>query len=163
MAFKCTLDPNEDLNIDVIESNGEFIVRLAVGFDPDSEKTYSISVALSPLPGGCMELSFSVVMYCQHSGDWGDLWDGATTRSVFTSPNDRELIRAALMACIALLVDHVRPEIVSFVTHTPNLPGKALAKFWEVQRIFTDHGYVGGRADPYHGRYVWMMRRKGPI
>lgn len=159
MTFICTLDPNDDLDIDVIESNEEYVVRLAIGFDSESQKTYSLAVALSPLPGGSMELTFSVLIFCQNSGEWHDIWDGLATSAIFSSKDERNLIRAALMACVTLLIDHVRPHTVNFVTHTAALPNKALVKFFEVQQIFIDKGYAGGRADSYHGRYVWIMTR----
>lgn len=159
MTFICTLDPSGDHDIDVIDSNGEYIVRLAVGFDPESQKTYSLAVALSPQPGGSMELTFNVMSVCQHSGEWHAIWDGLATGAIFSSRDERSLIRAALMACVALLVEQVRPPDVNFVTHTANLPDKALTKFWDVQRIFSELGYHGGRADQYHGRYIWIMTR----
>ena len=163
MSFVCTLDPDEDLDVDVIEANGEFIARLAIGYDSETDKTFSLAVALSPVPGAYMELSFSVVGLCQTSGDWSDFWDGLATKPLFPLKEDRSVIRAALMGCVAMLVDVVRPEIVSMSTHTANLPKLALAKFWEVNRIFADRGYRAGRADSYHGRYVWMMRRESSL
>lgn len=163
MPFVCSLDPDSELDVDVIEANGEFIVRLAIGYDDENGETFSIAVALSPLPGDFMELSFSVISICQASGDWSDFWDGLATKPLIPLHKDRNLIKSAMLSCVAALVDEVRPEIVSMTTHTANLPETALAKFWEVNRIFAERGYHAGRADGYHGRYVWMMRRRGPI
>ena len=162
MSFFFSLDPDDPLNLNTFTGNGETIVRTAIGHDDETGCVYSILVGMAPYPGhddDTFELIFNITEANIHGDDTYCWWDGLDTKHRLSDPEHRRLTLLALFACVQRTIDVCRPRIVHMCTHTDGLPDKALRKFHRIAAIFRDNGYMAKAADPYHGRYIWMMER----
>jgi hypothetical protein len=156
------VDADGMIELTTLSVGSDRIVRVGIGFDDETEVTYSAVVAFSPIPGygdGCYELTFALV---ESSGPDTDIcwnYDGLATKGKIPAPADRKLVLAAVLIAVQALIDDVNPAVVEMVTHTPDLPQKALGKFNRIAALFGDRGYMAGKADEWHGRHIWMMKR----
>lgn len=162
--FICTVAPGEPVPIMVLEGNNEFLARMPVGFDDATGAVYSVFAALSPLIGYAdvpgYECIFSVIEASHDEQHIRECWDGLETQALISDGQHRAVIRNVICMAVDRLVDAAQPGIVSMTTHSSNLPSKALRKFNQICTVFSQKGYKVGRADSYHGRFIWMMERK---
>lgn len=160
MALICTLDL--ETPITVLHGNGEFIYRVAIGYDDTRDVTYSAMVIFSPLPGYGDGTGYELVFRLVESDPDGthvhDYHDGLQTKEFLISVADRRATFDVICHLIAGHIDDLRPAAVEMTTHTAHLPEPALQKFHQIAAIFRDRGYVAGAADPFLGHMVWMMR-----
>ncbi|UCI10473.1 hypothetical protein [Mesorhizobium sp. B1-1-8] len=163
MAFVFVHSPDEPLEIIELSGNGEHIARVAIGYDDGTDHTYSVVVALSPIPGHGglhdFELVFSIVETYVDGDHSHNYWDGNETKSFLSDVGERALTNAIVMTLVQRLIDVVAPDVVSMVTYTSNLPARALRKFHQIALLFAQNGYVVGEADPWNGQRIWMMTR----
>jgi hypothetical protein len=159
-VFVCTL--GHETPITALHGNGEFIYRAAVGYDADTDFVYSAFIIFSPLPGygdgTGFELVFRIVESSTDGSHIVDYHDGLATKRIISEQSDRASICDLVKHIIGAHIDELRPAAVEMMTHTENLPEPALRKFHQIAAEFGNRGYRAGPADPWHGRWVWMMR-----
>ena len=160
ILFVCTL--GEETPIASLHGNGEFIYRAAIGYDDQTQCVFSALVIFAPLPGfgdgTGYELVFRIVEAPADGSAPRDYHDGLETKRFISEPDDRRDIIDVVTFMICGHIDAVRPAAVEMMTHTENLPVSALRKFHQIAAEFGKRGYKAGPADPWHGRWVWMMR-----
>lgn len=161
--FIFTVRQGDPIPFTFLKGENEYIVRIPIGFDDDTNAVYSAFVAFSPLTGYAdvpgYECIFSITEASIDEGHLHDFTDGMDTRSIITDPTHRKMIRSLICMAIERLIDESDPGIVSMVTHSADLPVKALSKFSQICSVFRRRGFNAGKADPYHGRHVWMMEK----
>lgn len=159
--FICTLD--HETTITALHGNGEYIYRVAIGYDDVTSYVYSVMVIFAPLAaygdGTGYELVFRVVCASIDGTDTVDYHDGAATKAFMAEPQDRADVVDLIMHLVGIHIDEIKPRAVEMMTHTANLPAPALRKFHNIAAVFRQKGYEAGPADPWHGRWIWMMRR----
>ena len=158
--FVCTL--GEETPIAPLHGNGEYIYRAAIGYDDETQHVYSALVIFAPLPGygdgTGYELVFRIVAAPSDGSDVRDYHDGLATKRFIAEPQHRHDILDVVKFIICGHIDVLKPAAVEMMTHSENLPNSALRKFHEIAAEFGARGYHAGPADPWHGRWVWMMR-----
>lgn len=161
--YVSSLIEDEACTLTTLEGNGEFIARVACGYDDETGYVYSLVVALSPLVGQAdlpgFELTFSIIEASDNDSHMREIWDGEDTKLIMADAVHRRVICRVLDIAVAHLIDVSQPKVVSMTTHTANLPTPALRKFNRICTVFRDKGYTAGRVDPYHGHYAWLMER----
>ena len=160
MAFVCILEDECPFTVAVTPKNREAIAIIPIGYDDETDIDFKMLVTLSPIPGygeDGYELAFAIIEI--EDGCETLRWNGLDTRRAIPDPGHRSLIRAALGLAVQRLIDDTKPSIISMFTYEADLPPAALRKFHDVGLIIKAAGYRGGRADPYHGRHVWMFER----
>ena len=161
--FTCVIQADVQIELTILQGDGEYLIRAPIGYDGDDDKVYSLFVALSPLPGYAdipgYELCFSIIEAKSDQSFLRDFWDGLETKRILSDARQRGLVSNLLMVAIQRLVDEAAPGLVHMTTHTPDLPRGALQKFYRIAAMFERLGYESGRADSWHGRYIWMMQR----
>jgi hypothetical protein len=159
-VFVCTLD--EETPISALHGNGEYIYRAAVGYDDETDYVYSALVIFAPLAGfgdgTGYELVFRIVEASLDGSHIADYHDGLSTKAVISERSHRNDIVQLCKHLVGSHIDDLSPPAVEMMTHTENLPDTALRKFHEIAAVFGNKGYIAGPADPWHGRWVWMMR-----
>lgn len=163
MAFVQTIhDPEDDLEIIFLFHENEILARMHIGFDDETDATYSILVALtqSAISTEVHEIHFNVIEAFFEDGKELENWckDGLHTRR-FLPADYRQIVRSCICTCVQALLERRQPEIVAMYTVTPNLPEKALQKYEEVCKAGRACGYEAGRDSPYLGTNMWLMRR----
>jgi len=162
--FICTLTPDNDVTFTTLKRDNEIIVRVAIGYDSTSSEVISLFCVLSPLIGYSdipgYELVFNLLRSTQDGNEISAYWDGEETKAFLTDGDERRRVRALLIAVVGSLLDETNANLVSMTTHTPNLPPKALEKFYSICAIFRDKGFTAGKADVWHGQHIWMMKRQ---
>lgn len=152
-----------EVPVSVLRRDDEFIVQVQIGYDDAAQRVYSLFVTLAPLMGYAdvpgYELVFAVLDASIGGTDIIDHHDGATTRSFLADPLDRARVLALLVQATQLLIDEARPNHVNMVTHSADLPNKALMKFQRLCALFGRNGFTAGKGNSYHGRHIWMMTR----
>lgn len=146
----------------LLSGNGEFIVRVAVGYDSETNYVFSTFVALAPTAGYVdtkYDLSFAIIEASLDEAHIESRTDGLTTKAVISDRNHRSLIRMVACQSVRHLIDVAKPAVVNMVTHSSDLPEKALQKFHEIAAVFGQNGYKAGRCDPWHGHQIWLMER----
>lgn len=146
--------------MDVLSDGSEFIIRAPVGYCADTGCVYSLGVTLTPMVAtGTLELRFFIVEAQPDASHIAVWWDGSSSLPVISDPGHRHLIRSLMLTAVATLIDAESPDAVEMVTHTADLPDAALSKFYDIAGVFRRKGYQARRADSYHGRLIWMMRK----
>lgn len=162
MAFICTLEPDESVQLTVLKGNGEFIVRAAFGYDDETNHVFSTFVVLAPMAGYTdtkYDLAFSVLEAAIDSDYINDCSDGLSTMRVIQDPTHRAAALALICLSVRHLIDEAAPNVVNMVTHSRDLPEKALRKFHQIAAVFGSNGYQAGMCDPWHGHNIWLMER----
>lgn len=162
--FVPALDSDVGSTLNILKGNGEFVVRVPVGFDPECGNVFSLLVAISPLAGYAdipgYELIFGIVEAAVDGSDLNVSWDGAETKHFLADRRNRQAIRGILHVAVATLIDEAKPKLISMTTHTADLPERALGKFNELCAVFAAKGFKADKADTWHGRHMWMMFRE---
>lgn len=162
MAFIFAIDPVVQPAISWLEGNGEYIATFSIGHDDETGDVVTGMVILCPLPGYAngerFELVFRVVVSSADQSDIRDCHDGLATKALLKTPLERFMVLGAVCLAAGELIDGLRPSAVEMVTFTANLPPRAIEKFNLIASLFAARGYDISRPDPYHGRYIWMMR-----
>lgn len=158
--FIYTLEESTD--IVQLAGTSEYVYRAAIGYDDETQHVYSALVIFTPHPaygdGSCCELVFRVIE-SNHDGSYlGEFPDGLNTRRIIVEPAQRAGVLDLVCYMVECHIDAVLPPAVEMVTYAENLPEKALEKFQRIASIFSGKGYRAGPADPWHGRWIWMMR-----
>lgn len=160
MPLVCCL--SEAVEADVFQGDGEAIVTIPIGYDDETHCVYSAVIALSPIigaPNGSYEQVFYLLEYDPDSSTSHEYWDGESTRHFISKKDDRHSVLEAICTATDHLIQLVRPRIVSFMTHTQNLPDRALRKYETVASVYRRAGYDAREGEPYHGRRIWMAER----
>lgn len=147
------------MELTVLSGNNEHIVRIPIGYDDQSDHTFSLVATLSPWTGalpGEFEQTFFIAETAGTEAEIYSYFEPLTVRNFIPNPADRALIRVALLGATEMLIDVAKPSIVTFCTFEPNLPDKALEKFHQIAEIYRKCGYDARKADPYHGRQIWL-------
>lgn len=162
MTFVCTLQPSQQISIDVLIGGGEILCRHPIGYDDDTDDVISVLCALVPRAGGAdgeFELMIVVTRASRFDDDdVTEYWDGDETRTLIVESSQRKLVLNVVLACVEALIDCCNPDIVALTTHVADLPPKALAKYQRVRDLFAVKGYQAAQGDPYHGQHIWMMQ-----
>jgi hypothetical protein len=163
MNFIRLIDEAADrVEVNVLQGGIDSIARVCLGYDPESGRIYSASVALVIVPGqpdDHRELVFDVVdAHPEDDRDIEFLNDGLQTKS-FLAGEDR--LYALRIICLAAchLIDSLRPNVISMMTVERDLPDKALRKYHVLADAISSLGYQAGEADPYYGTRIWLLRR----
>lgn len=160
--FHCALTEFDTLEISVTTNGSSFVAQLPIGYDDETEFRYSALVAMESLigyGGDTKELVFCLVEYDPETDALFEIWDGRETRFKIRDEQHRNAVMSAILQMTQALIDDVKPRVVSMVTHSANLPEKALTKYNRIAAIFHDAGYKAGKTDVWHGRHTWMMER----
>jgi hypothetical protein len=161
--FVSAVDLTGEVCLDILKGDGEVIVRVAIGFDPNIELVYSVVIALSPLVGYAdvpgYELVFNIVEAATDGTELRVFWDGRETSALLPEPALRGQVRDLILLCVGTAVDEASPGLVSMTTHSANLPDRALTKYHEICALFHHRGFTAGKADVWHGHHIWMMTR----
>jgi hypothetical protein len=156
MAFVRTISP-DDFQFETFKTGNAWLVVVSIGYDDGLDISYSLVVGLEPAAGGAVEYFFQIVEAERETGVEYVYWSGKDTR--FLKQDDRKIVLAALLTATSALLTSARPERVEMITHSPDLPDKALVKHLSIARVFESCGYEVHTADPYHGKRVWWMER----
>lgn len=158
MTFICALADDSDLTIEYLSKGSEHVAIAYIGHDDADGSSYSLFTALSPAAGGDMEHVFNL----QRANDDGitTLWNGYDTKSLIPLHRDRRLILDAICGATSMLVEECRPEFIFHTTYCDNMPPKALAKHWQIMRVFEGLGYEVRTPDEYHGHRLWHATLK---
>lgn len=162
MAFHLFWGDDESIDLAYLTNGNEGVVTVQVGYDDVTDDTYSLLVALSPPAGaasGEFELVFSVIQYDHEEECSYQLSDGLETRYHIPSKEHRAACLWAVCESVRALIDQHSPQIVSMMTMKPDLPEKALRKYYAVANVFSEAGFTVGQPDSYHGRRIWLMER----
>lgn len=158
--FICTLD--EETDVSCLFGNSEFIYRAPIGYDDETDHVYSVFVIFSPHAaygdGTCYELVFRIVESSLDGEYLYDYHDGLQTKAFIREPSQRATVAGLVMHVVERHIDEFKPLAVEMVTYVENLPNEALQKFHRIAALFGEKGYRAGPADPWHGRWIWMMR-----
>jgi hypothetical protein len=142
---------------DVISTGSRSFIRMAIGFDPETEICYFLTTAIDfvePLKG--YEISFWVS--AEHSNGFEEtLWDGSETR--FIRRADRGLVWQAILLGLRVLVTWIGPERVLMLAMREHLPDRAVQKYLQINRVFVELGHSVTDCDPRHGSRCWLMER----
>jgi hypothetical protein len=142
---------------DVISTGSRSFIRMAIGFDPETEICYFLTAAIDfaePLKG--YEISFWVSV--EHSNGFEEtLWDGSETR--FIGRADRGLVWQAILLGLRVLVTWIGPERVLMLATREHLPDRAVQKYLQINRVFVELGYSVTDCNPRHGSRCWLMER----
>ena len=157
MAFVCTLDLTGDLGFNVFSSGVEHAAQCTVGYDDDTDSTFSVLVALSPTVGGDMELSFAVVE-ADLDGHAYEYRNGLDTRNRIRDTDDRAKVLVAACTAVKALIDRFEPMRV-FRCVPATLPEKALRKHLTIHEVFTEAGYTILEVEQVAGTRAWLMER----
>ena len=163
--FACLLAPDNPLECNVLSGEGEFLVRIPIGFDMATNHVFSVFAAMAVIPGQAdipgYELIFNLIESNLSGDDIKVYWDGRETQEIIPNSIDRELVRNAVCTAVDVLIDAAGPNIVSMTTHEAGLPAKALTKFYDICAVFSGKGFKAGKSDVWHGRHIWMMEANG--
>ena len=162
MAFVLADVGSDSVEIDVLSGEVEYIARVALGADDETDEVYSVVVVLlrqPNLPPDRMELMFGITRGIEggDAPEW--ISDGLTTK-VFLKGADRQTALDRICTAAIVVAEHALPEAITFVTAVPYLPEKALTKYGHICKALRSVGYFGGRGDSYHGSEIWMLKRR---
>lgn len=162
MAFILTLETNKAPRTKILWDESEVLARAAIGYDDETEDVFSVFVALSPFAGaqaGEFELVFSIERFSGEGFEQARYFDGMKTQYFLNAPQDRKLVLNAVLHSVSALVDKASPRLVTMTTYEPDLPEKALKKYWAISLWFEELGFNVGKFDPYHGNLAWVMEK----
>lgn len=161
--FVSALDLTGEAELTVLKGDGECIVRVPIGFDPEADTVFSVFVAMSTLAGYAdvpgFELVFAIVETSLDGAEVRTYWDGRDTRALLAEPDLRAWVRKLILSAVTVLIDELKPNLVSMVTRRRDLPATALIKYHKICALFRSQGFTAGKADPWHGQHIWMMTR----
>jgi hypothetical protein len=142
---------------DVISTGSRSFIRMAIGFDPETEVCYFLTTAIEFVESlNAHELSFW--LSAEHPNGFEEtLWDGSETR--FIRRPDRGLIWQAILLGLRVLVTWIGPERVLMLTMREHLPDRAVQKYLQINRVFVELRYSVTECDPRHGNRCWLMER----
>jgi hypothetical protein len=134
---------------DVISTGSRSFIRMAIGFDPETEISYFLTTAIDFVQSlNAHELSFW--LSAEHSNGFEEtLWDGSETR--FIRRPDRGLIWQAILLGLRVLVTWIGPERVLMLTMRDTCRIEPC--------VFVELRYSVTECDPRHGNRCWLMER----
>ena len=160
MAFVRGYADGDPISIDnFINNDNELVCTFPIGFDDETDFSYSLMLALSPNPGGTYEFVFVLTSKKPDEDEPIPAYDGSRTRAQIANSEDRAYVLGLICMAVGEMVEKSSASIIFMTTHTADLPEHALRKFYIIAQAFEDNGFEVGRADSYHGRYIWMMKR----
>jgi hypothetical protein len=150
-----------DVSPSIFFSKTDGVVTVDLGSNPATGLSYSLFCALAPcvVPTGAMEYSFWIADYDPDTNHSDRIWHGSDTKHLIQG-DYRPFVLYLVCEGLRVLVDRFRPQCVFIQTMSPNLPDKALAKYYQLGQVLTESGYQFGRVDPYHGYEAWLAKRK---
>jgi hypothetical protein len=158
MPFSIRIRP-EDAHYDVFQRGNAFLVLANVGYDSDTDRTYSVLLGLEPLAGGDLEYFFCLIEADNVAGTQHEYWSGKDLPQCIDKPSRKPILNLVLRATKALL-NATSPTRVQMSTWDAYLPDRAAHKHFLVARVFEMCGYEVRNGDPYHGKRVWWMERR---
>jgi hypothetical protein len=150
---------------DIITTDREYVIPVNIGIETDTGAKLTLFVIMTPMMGysdGAFELIFNIVKSATQEDSETIYWDGLLTRNFLQDTEQRSSIMSVLGSAVSALIDGIAPEVVSFVTHEPDLPEKALKKYWSLVSVFEAKAYRLEIQDEYLGQRMWKMVRLAP-
>jgi hypothetical protein len=132
-----------------------YTIDRPLGYDPDTERAYFLTLILDELPGGGVEFSFCIEERDGVSGTSHRYWEGRDLAHIIPR-QIRALIVRELAFLGATMIGNAQPEAFGMFTVEADLPQKALKKYNELCLYFEAGGY-NISSEQYHGRWVWSM------
>ena len=143
----------------VLDGNGEYIAIVPIGYDNESGDVFSIFTAFSPSGGDGpreYEFIFKVTRANSTFESVVDYWDGLETVSVFPLKSQRQLVFTELCDMLRALISLANPIRLTMMTHTSNLPKKALLKFQKLAIVMREEGFDARRVASMNGSHMWI-------
>lgn len=152
MAFVSTLSTIAP-GIHATAAQSTFVIP--VGYDDSDGRIYRLFATFSVVPGGDVDFSFCLV--CNHKdGTSYDFWDSQVIATLIP-PHDRAQILDLLVLVVRNILAQQRfPEVVMHA-FLPNLPLKALVKFFKIEQEFRNVGYAISRSVTPSGYSSWRF------
>tara|TARA_R100000365_G_C2727788_1_gene58683 strand:- start:331 stop:798 length:468 start_codon:yes stop_codon:yes gene_type:complete len=153
----------DEISFSLANNGIRYVAQLPVGYDDETLFRYSLFVALGGVAGygdDTKEVIYCLLEHDPHSESIEDIWDSIVARRKVPDASHRAAILSAVCQAIEVLIDEARPNVVTMVTHTPNLPAKALTKYQRVLETVARKGYRVGKTDVWNGCHTWIMERQ---
>ncbi|MBL3571881.1 hypothetical protein BV509_18535 [Rhodovulum sulfidophilum] len=144
-----------------LRNDTEFLARICIGHDDETNAIYSAFVSLCRQSGHTerYEIRFDVIetSACE---DEPDNWcnDGLQTKR-FLAADHRKTTLNCICTVLQEMVEASEAQELFMMTVTPHLPEKALAKYELICCALRAIGFHAGRDAPYHGTQIWIMKR----
>ncbi len=151
MAFVCT-----DRAPPYFPTHVDGAVVILVGFDDETDSTYSALCGFAPVAGGGTEEFYFVLIETTPLGEEHRYWSSADVCR-FTSAEDRKRLLDAFIAGTCELIAISRPTSVFMCAHDSDLPDKAISKYLSIGKVFNAHGYAVSEQPLILGKRSWMM------
>lgn len=148
----------QDWSAQVARRGNGFYVSVVVGQDAEAGHTYSIVLGLDEAPGGILEYYFFVSDVDERNNTIRACHCGIESAAILPKVQRGAILRAVLRATKTLL-GQANPVNVTWTTHDPDLPEKALVKYRSIVRVFESAGYKVEEGEPYHGLRIWFAER----
>ncbi len=158
MAFVCTVT-DEEICAEYFAEGDAHVLFVYVGFDPDNQVNFFISVGLEPMAGGFLEYYFNLIER-DYLGEGEHVYWSGLEVPVSISGRDRALIMKAVMHATRYLLDTVRPAWVFRCTRDGYAGGRGLEKHELISQVFAKAGYRLHVADPFGDKRCWWMERE---
>lgn len=160
MPIELLYDLGDDIHPGLFISKSDGVVTLDLGDNPQNGLSYSLWCSLTPQTAvpGTMEFAFWIADYDPETNHMDRIWHGCDTTHLIVG-EDRSLVLELVSAALVELVGRFGPRCVFMQTMAPNLPDKALAKYFHLGKVLVSLGYDFRRVDPYHGYEAWLARR----
>ncbi|HRK24900.1 MAG TPA: hypothetical protein PLQ11_08095 [Beijerinckiaceae bacterium] len=162
MAFVFSYIPGQTAGT-LISGNGEFIVRVPFAFDDETGDVYSIVGDFAVFPGGGeleFEFGFKVIRASPEFEQIDEIfWDGQATMPFLSDRGHRAMVLGELFEILRFLIVKIRPQRLVMMTHTANLPKRALVKFQKLVAVMREEGLDARKTDSWNGRHIWIAIR----
>ena len=156
MAFVLSID--DPVRVDGFEYDGDHVLICRVGIDLAKHKTYFAAVGLDPLPEDRPEYWFAIIERDACS-DVDELHLGGQKLAKVFSREDRSAILAVICRLTALLLEWVKPNLVSRTTNDAYQGDKGIEKHHVISAVFAACGYRVIKCDSWHHKRVWLCER----
>lgn len=162
MAFVCAVDEDsEGVELTIRIDGDDNYAQICLGHDDETDATYNVLVHMPPYlprPNG-RDIHFSIVERVIEDGEevFLEYRDGQETR--FLDATARRIALWCVVTATNALARQLQPDTIVMTTITPNLPPRALDKYWTICRALRDVGYDGRRDSPFLGTQIWIMSR----
>lgn len=148
----------QDWTVQVSRRGNGFHLSVVVGQDAEAGHTYSIVLGLDEAPGGFLEYYFFIIDIDEINDTYYDCHCGLESANILPKLQRGPILRAILSATKALL-RQANPVNVTWTTHDPDLPDKALVKYLSIAKVFESAGYAVREGEPFHGLRIWFAER----
>ena len=117
----------DEWHADVFRQGNAYLVVVNFGYNPEAKTTFSVMIGLEPLPGGDMELFFTVIANGANN-EKKEYHSGADTVGLFPK-EARRLVLKIVLSATKSLINTAQSKNVRFFTFDADPPEKALVKY----------------------------------